>query len=132
MLPLSLQLSTCTSELAGCYAKLTTSTPDMPAAQSSHCLWLRIICQPGGTSSDDDTQLTLCRLSLKVLADPALAASATLLFCFNPASVFFSAAYTEGLFAGLTMAGLYHQASRPWTSAVSFAAASATRSNGEH
>ena len=60
-----------------------------------------------------------------------LAASATLLFCFNPASVFFSAAYTESLFAGLTMAGLYYQASRPWMAAVSFAAASATRSNGE-
>lgn len=67
-----------------------------------------------------------------MLADPALAASATLLFCFNPASAFFSAAYTESLFAGLTMVGLYYQASRPWTSAVSFAAASATRSNGEY
>ena len=67
-----------------------------------------------------------------MLADPALAASATLLFCFNPASAFFSAAYTEGLFAGLTMAGLYHQASRPWASALCFAAAGVTRSNGEH
>ena len=103
-----------------------------PAAQISHYLGLGMIRWSGGISNDDSTQLIVCRLSLKVLADPVLAASATLLFCFNPASAFFSAAYTEGLFASLTMAGLYYQASRPWTSAVSFAAASVTRSNGEH
>jgi len=36
-----------------------------------------------------------------------LARAVSLVFAFNPASIFFSAAYTESLFASLTFAGLY-------------------------
>eukprot|EP00397_Hematodinium_sp_SG-2012_P043484 GEMP01048347.1.p1 GENE.GEMP01048347.1~~GEMP01048347.1.p1 ORF type:complete len:385 (+),score=83.35 GEMP01048347.1:105-1259(+) len=46
------------------------------------------------------------KLSEKVLPNPALVRRATLIYCFNPASVFFSTNYSESLYALLAFAGL--------------------------
>ena len=79
------------------------------------------------------------RLSVRVLGDTSHTALATLLFCINPASIFFTAPYTEAVFALLSMTGMLcwvHAASQrqhtPWllVAATLFAAATATRSNG--
>lgn len=48
----------------------------------------------------------LYRLGQKVLSDERAACVAALLFCVNPASVFFSAIYTESLFAMASFAGM--------------------------
>lgn len=77
-------------------------------------------------------------LSLHALGNAHHAALATLLFTVNPASVFFTAPYTEATFALLSMAGMLcwvratPQRPTPWlaAAAVLFAAATATRSNG--
>ncbi|XP_064477273.1 GPI mannosyltransferase 2-like [Ornithodoros turicata] len=50
--------------------------------------------------------IALYHLTL-ILFDETAAMEATLLFCFNPASVFFSACYTESLFSATTFLGLY-------------------------
>ncbi|KAK3010340.1 hypothetical protein RJ639_010942 [Escallonia herrerae] len=47
-------------------------------------------------------------LSLVVLKDPEAALRASILFCFNPASVFYTSIYTESLFALLSIGGVYH------------------------
>lgn len=44
----------------------------------------------------------LYELTIKVLGDTTLAWNAVVLFCFNPASIFFSAPYSECLFSWLT------------------------------
>eukprot|EP00887_Chlorella_sp_A99_P001126 scaffold14.g1126.t1 len=72
----------------------------------------------------------LHRLSLGLLRDRRLADLSLLLFCFNPASVFYSAAYSESLFAGLTFWGMLLLSNSYWASVVLLAAASAARSNG--
>lgn len=68
---------------------------------------------------------------------PPEALVASLLYCFNPASVFMSAIYTEALFGFLSISGLLmlHGSTsrwslRWWASALLFAGCSATRSNG--
>ena len=68
---------------------------------------------------------------------PQQALVAALLYCFNPASVFMSAIYTEALFGCLSITGLLvlHSSERRWgprwwASALLFAGCSATRSNG--
>ncbi|KAK6148610.1 hypothetical protein DH2020_019522 [Rehmannia glutinosa] len=52
--------------------------------------------------------LYLYRLSVLVLKDTELALRASVLFCFNPASIFYSSIYSESLYAFFSFGGLYH------------------------
>ncbi|XP_020224701.1 GPI mannosyltransferase 2 [Cajanus cajan] len=71
------------------------------------------------------------RLSLALLNHPQTALRAAVLFCFNPASVFYSSIYTESLYALACFAGMYHFVSGGNNLAVLFFALSAcARSNG--
>ncbi|KAK7317903.1 hypothetical protein RJT34_02513 [Clitoria ternatea] len=71
------------------------------------------------------------KLSLTVLKDPQLALRASILFCFNPASVFYSSIYSESLYALLTFGGMYHFVSGGNDLAVVlFALSGSARSNG--
>ena len=72
------------------------------------------------------------RLSRAILLDERLSALATVLYCFNPASVFYAAAYTEGLFAALSFVGMWylHQPQHYWRGIACFTLATAARSNG--
>lgn len=86
--------------------------------------------------------VALYRLSINVLQNEELASLSALLFCCNPASVFYSAAYTEALFAACTWTGLVLLTIKTrgskggrniisWAAGVLFfAVAGATRSNG--
>jgi GPI mannosyltransferase 2 len=60
-----------------------------------------------------------------------LADTAVLLFCFNPASVFYTIGYTESLFSACTFTGMYllHK-NRLLLSTLAFTAGAASRSNG--
>lgn len=71
-------------------------------------------------------------MSRAILQDEHLSALATALYCFNPASAFHSAAYTESLFTALSFAGMWHL-HRPrqyWWGVLCFALGTAARSNG--
>ncbi|KAL2344693.1 hypothetical protein Fmac_005978 [Flemingia macrophylla] len=71
------------------------------------------------------------KLSLALLHHPQTALRAALLFCFNPASVFYSSIYTESLYALACFGGMYHFVSGANNLAVLFFALSASaRSNG--
>lgn len=48
------------------------------------------------------------RLSVIVLKDKVAAMRASIMFCFNPASIFFSSIYSESLYALLSIGGLCH------------------------
>jgi GPI mannosyltransferase 2 len=78
--------------------------------------------------------LALHHLSATILKDVGLADLATLMFCFNPASVFYSAAYTEALFAACSWTGVAllstGTAKYYWCGVLLLSAASAARSNG--
>jgi phosphatidylinositol glycan class V len=86
--------------------------------------------------------VALHRLGNSVLQNEELASLSVLLFCCNPASVFYSAAYTEALFAAFTWTGLVLLTFKSreskgggnfmyWAVGVLiFAVAGATRSNG--
>lgn len=50
--------------------------------------------------------VSLYRLSIAILVKQDLSLKAALLFCFNPATIFFSAPYSETLFAFLTFVGI--------------------------
>ncbi|XP_059628805.1 uncharacterized protein LOC132271444 isoform X1 [Cornus florida] len=52
--------------------------------------------------------LCLYRLSLIILKDPDSALRASILFCFNPASTFYSSIYSESLYSLLSIGGLYY------------------------
>lgn len=71
-------------------------------------------------------------LSVTVLKDDGLAYKAVLLFCVNPASIFFSAPYSEAVFALLSFYGMRHTLNNQFLkfSAIPFGLAAATRSNG--
>ncbi|XP_073104002.1 uncharacterized protein [Elaeis guineensis] len=71
------------------------------------------------------------RLSVLILKDPAAAFRASILFCFNPASVFYSSIYTESLYALCSLGGLYYLFSGANTVAMLLLALSGSaRSNG--
>ncbi|KFM25627.1 GPI mannosyltransferase 2 [Auxenochlorella protothecoides] len=74
--------------------------------------------------------LALWRLSVQVLGDERWADAAVLFFCINPASVFYSAAYTESLFAAFTFWGMLLVYTNPWTAVAAFTLAAMARSNG--
>ncbi|GAU45013.1 hypothetical protein TSUD_94480 [Trifolium subterraneum] len=71
------------------------------------------------------------RLSIAILKDPDIALRATVLFCFNPASIFYSSIYSESLYAVLSLGGLYYFVSGKNNLAVLLLALSGcARSNG--
>lgn len=72
----------------------------------------------------------LYKLSYKVLRSEHLAFRAAQLFCVNPASIFFSAAYSESLYSFLTFTGLlYLESWQLLKCACMFSLCTATRSN---
>lgn len=52
--------------------------------------------------------LYLYRLSFVILKDSKASLLASILFCFNPASIFYSSIYTESLYALFSIGGLYY------------------------
>lgn len=74
--------------------------------------------------------LALHRLTIATVQDLDTANMAVIIFCFNPASVFYSAVYTEALFAACTWVGLLLLPTHFWGGVAALTAASAARSNG--
>ncbi|KDP38090.1 hypothetical protein JCGZ_04733 [Jatropha curcas] len=73
----------------------------------------------------------LYRLSVIILKDPEAALKASILFCFNPASIFYSSIYSESLYSLFSLGGLYHLLSGAKNIAVLwFALSGCARSNG--
>ncbi|KAK7400727.1 hypothetical protein VNO78_12015 [Psophocarpus tetragonolobus] len=71
------------------------------------------------------------QLSLAVLKNPQTALRAAVLFCFNPASVFYSSIYSESLYALMCFGGMYYFVSGGNNLAVIlFALSGCARSNG--
>ncbi|XP_043692058.1 GPI mannosyltransferase 2 [Telopea speciosissima] len=71
------------------------------------------------------------RLSVIVLKDTGAAFRASILFCFNPASIFYSSIYSESLYSLLSLGGLYHFIiGSNITPVLLFALSSSARSNG--
>lgn len=71
-------------------------------------------------------------LSIRVLGDEFLAYKAALLFCLNPASIFFTAPYSEALFVLLSFQGMRHSLDIQYSKlcAIPFGLSAAARSNG--
>ncbi|CAM6035844.1 unnamed protein product [Sphagnum compactum] len=75
--------------------------------------------------------LYLYKLTLYVVEDERQAWRATALFCFNPASVFYSSIYSESLFAFCSFAGLWNFVKgSKWMAIVLWGLSSGVRSNG--
>ncbi|PWA90604.1 hypothetical protein CTI12_AA099260 [Artemisia annua] len=75
--------------------------------------------------------LFLYRLSVIILKDSKASLRATILFCFNPASIFYSSIYSESLYALLSIGGLYFLMSGANNLATLwFALSGCARSNG--
>ncbi|KAK1548900.1 hypothetical protein Q3G72_035349 [Acer saccharum] len=71
------------------------------------------------------------RLAVVMLKDPEAAFRASVLFCFNPASIFYSSIYSESLYALFSVGGLYYLISGAKNIAVLWLALSGcARSNG--
>ncbi|KAJ6805440.1 GPI mannosyltransferase 2 isoform X1 [Iris pallida] len=71
------------------------------------------------------------RLSVLILKDTTAALRASVLFCFNPASIFYSSIYSESLYALSSIGGVYYLFSGANSVAVLLLALSgAARSNG--
>jgi Mannosyltransferase (PIG-V) len=71
-----------------------------------------------------------CRLTRKLYMDDQLAALSAILFSCNPASVFYSAVYSESIFALLLFSALSILAQWPLLAAALFGLSTAARSNG--
>ncbi|XP_039268740.2 GPI alpha-1,6-mannosyltransferase 2-like isoform X1 [Styela clava] len=70
-------------------------------------------------------------LTMAIYQDRKFAILCSILFSFNPASIFFSSNYTEALYSFCVFNGLFHLEKRSYFLATSFfVGASATRSNG--
>eukprot|EP01125_Pyxidicula_operculata_P010947 TRINITY_DN3593_c0_g1_i1.p1 TRINITY_DN3593_c0_g1~~TRINITY_DN3593_c0_g1_i1.p1 ORF type:complete len:436 (-),score=-8.78 TRINITY_DN3593_c0_g1_i1:29-1336(-) len=78
--------------------------------------------------------VALYRLTINIFHDRRFASLTTTLFCFNPASIFMSAIYSESLFAFSIFSALWILSGRhPWKTYIAsifFAISAATRSNG--
>ncbi|KAD5961702.1 hypothetical protein E3N88_13175 [Mikania micrantha] len=75
--------------------------------------------------------LFLYRLSVIILKDPEASLRASILFCFNPASIFYSSIYSESLYALLSIGGLYFLISGADNlAAILLALSGCARSNG--
>ncbi|CAN8294128.1 unnamed protein product [Cochlearia groenlandica] len=73
----------------------------------------------------------LFRVSAIVLKDTEASFRASVMFCFNPASVFYSSIYSESLYALFSIGGVYHLLSGTSNvAAVWFALSGCARSNG--
>ncbi|XP_077230266.1 uncharacterized protein LOC143863480 isoform X2 [Tasmannia lanceolata] len=71
------------------------------------------------------------RLSVLILKDADAAFRASILFCFNPASIFYSSVYSETLYALFSLGGVYHLLAGSNTIAMLLLALSGSaRSNG--
>lgn len=77
------------------------------------------------------TAMVLFHLTLHIHKNIEMAYNSAVLFCFNPASIFFSAPYSESLFAFTTFYGMYHIAYKNiWKSTLFFCFSVLSRSNG--
>lgn len=77
------------------------------------------------------TAMVLFHLTLRIYKNIEIAYNSAVLFCFNPASIFFSAPYSESLFAFTTFYGMYHIAHENiWKSTLLFCFSVLNRSNG--
>ncbi|XP_018449105.1 uncharacterized protein LOC108820623 isoform X2 [Raphanus sativus] len=75
--------------------------------------------------------LYLFRVSVIILKDTEASFRASLIFCFNPASIFYSSIYSESLYALFSIGGVYHLLSGTSNVAVLwFALSGCARSNG--
>lgn len=75
--------------------------------------------------------LILFHLTLHVHKNIEIAYNSAVLFCFNPASIFFSAPYSESLFAFTTFYGMYHVVhENVWRTTLFFCFSMLNRSNG--
>ncbi|XP_068660456.1 uncharacterized protein [Aristolochia californica] len=73
----------------------------------------------------------LYRLSCLVLEDSEAAFRASIFFCFNPASIFYSSVYSESLYSLGSFGGMYHLLTGANTmSMLMFALSASARSNG--
>ena len=73
----------------------------------------------------------LNQLTLEMFGNSSLASRTTTLFCFNPASIFFSAVYSESLFVLFTFLGLYFlYKNQDMMAVLVFGLSALTRSNG--
>ncbi|XP_025411942.1 GPI mannosyltransferase 2 [Sipha flava] len=77
------------------------------------------------------TALVLFNLTLRIYNNTQFAYNSAVLFCFNPASIFFSAPYSESLFAFTTFYGMYLISNENiWRSSLFFGLSALNRSNG--
>jgi phosphatidylinositol glycan class V len=86
---------------------------------------------PSNSTSSSGGKSTPIRETDGMKIPNRLADTAVLLFCFNPASVFYTIGYTESLFAACTFTGMYFlHKNRLLLSTLAFTAGALSRSNG--